>query len=228
MMQAEAKRLQAFDTTVVDPSGLDADGQYSSAYDLALWGRTAIARADVRKYASTVNWQFPGNTTSTGTAKSSKSFQIHTENRLLGSYPGAIGLKPGYTTLAQNTLIAIAERNGTRLIATVMDDGQHRITPDAEALLDWGFAHDDGNTPAVGLLVDPVAPAYGETPKPTATPVVENLAKSDSGGSGINLKPLTENWREILGGAAGTALLCAVVTLRLRVRRRYRRRGAFR
>jgi D-alanyl-D-alanine carboxypeptidase (penicillin-binding protein 5/6) len=227
LMQAEALRLQAYDTTVVNPSGLDADGQYSSAYDLALWGRAAIQRADVRKYAGTITWEFPGNTTKTATDKNSHPFQIHTENRLLGSYPGAIGLKPGYTTLAQNTLIAVAVRNGTTLIATLMDDGRGMVSSDAEALLDWGFAH-DGNTPPVGQLVDPTGPAYGQTPTPVATPVAAGTGKGDSGGLSINLAPLDRHWPEILGGAAGLALLSTLVSLRLRVRRRFRRHGAFR
>jgi D-alanyl-D-alanine carboxypeptidase (penicillin-binding protein 5/6) len=227
MMQAEALRLQAYDTTVVNPSGLDADGQYSSAYDLALWGRAAMQRADVRKYAGTITWEFPGNTTKTATEKNSHPFQIHTENRLLGSYPGTIGLKPGYTTLAQNTLIAVAVRNGTTLIATMMDDGKGSVTTDAESLLDWGFAH-DGNTPPVGQLVDPTGPAYGQTAAPVATAAPAGSGKHDSSGPSINLEPLDRHWQAVAGGVAAFGLLFAVVSLRLRVRRRYRRHGAFR
>ncbi len=227
MMQAEAQRLQADDTTVVNPSGLDADGQYSSAYDLALWGRAAMQRPDIRKYAGTITWEFPGNTTKTGTDKSSKPFQIHTENRLLGTYPGTMGLKPGFTTLAQNTLIAVAVRNGTTLIATLMDDGRGDVTPDAGTLLDWGFAH-DGNAPPVGVLVDPTGLAYGQTPAPAATAAPADSGKHDSAGPSIDLTPLTRNWPAVAGSALGVGLLLAVVSLRLRVRRRYRRHGALR
>jgi D-alanyl-D-alanine carboxypeptidase (penicillin-binding protein 5/6) len=226
MEQAEAARLQSYDTTVVNPSGLDADGQYSSAYDLALWGRAAMQRADVRKYASTITWMFPGNTTKTGTDKSSKPFQIHTENRLLGTYPGTMGLKPGFTTLAQNTLIAVAQHNGVTLIATIMDDGQHMITADSEALLNWGFDH-DGNTPPVGQLVDPTGLAYGQTPTPVAT-AAPVAGKHDSSGPSIDLTPVKKNWPAVLGSIAGLALLTSLVSLRLRARRRFRRHGAFR
>ncbi|HEX3829813.1 MAG TPA: D-alanyl-D-alanine carboxypeptidase [Sporichthyaceae bacterium] len=228
LMAAEAQRLQADDTTVVNPSGLDADGQYSSAYDLALWGRAAIQRPDIRKYAGTITWEFPGNTTKTATDKNSHPFQIHTEDRLLGSYPGTIGLKPGYTTLAQNTLIAVAVRNGTTLIATLTDDGRGEITPDAEALLDWGFTH-DGSTPPVGVLVDPTGPAYGQTPAPATTAAPADTGKHDSaGGPAIDLTPLTQNWPAVAGSALGVGLLLTVISLRMRVRRRYRRRGALR
>ncbi len=104
MMQAEAQRLQALDTTVVNPSGLDADGQFSSAYDLALWGRAALERRDLRKYVSSLRHTFPGNHTATATKQNSKDFWVYTENRLiLRGFEGAIGVKTGYTTLAQNT-----------------------------------------------------------------------------------------------------------------------------
>jgi D-alanyl-D-alanine carboxypeptidase (penicillin-binding protein 5/6) len=228
MMQAEAQRLQADDTTVVNPSGLDADGQYSSAYDLALWGRAAMQRPDIRKYAGTITWEFPGNTTKTATDKNSHPFQIHTEDRLLGSYPGAIGLKPGYTTLAQNTLISVAVRNGTTLIATLMDDGRGTTTLDAETLLDWGFAH-DGNAPPVGVLVDPTSLAYGQTPPPVvASTAPSDTGKHDSAGPSIDLTPLTKHWPEVAGSGLGVGLLLTLISLRLRVRRRYRRHGALR
>lgn len=259
LMQAEARRVQAYDTTVVNPNGLDADGQYSSAYDLALFGRAALQRADLRRYAGTIFWQFPGNETKTGTPKTSKPFQIHTENRLLGRYPGAIGLKPGYTTLAQNTLIAAAERNGTTIVATLMDDSHGQITPDAEALLEWGFNH-DGSAPAVGTLVEPSAPAYsqsfpsstpqGGTPPlstpPSSTPPPNMSAPTTGvvnyttttaahpmqpvGLHGLPLGPgmLRRHLPETVGSVVGLGLFLTVVSLRLRVRRRYRSRGAYR
>jgi D-alanyl-D-alanine carboxypeptidase (penicillin-binding protein 5/6) len=232
LMQDEAARLQAYDTTVVNPNGLDADGQYSSAYDLALFGRAALKRADVRRYAGTITWMFPGNETKTATAKNSKPFQIHTENRLLGNYPGAIGLKPGYTTLAQNTLIAVAERNGTTIIATLVDDSHGQITPDAQTLLDWGFAH-DGSAPAVGALVNPTSLGYGETPPPTTPPTAAAKAEHSSTGPLLDLKflhmgALRQHWPEASGTAFMLALVATVVSLRVRVRRRFRRHGAFR
>src|SRR5882757_2811365 len=161
MEQAEAQRLQAYDTTVINPSDLEADGQYSSAYDLALFGRAGLQRGDFREYASTVKWQFPGNHTATGTPQTRKSFQVYTENRLLAgpnAYDGAIGVKPGYTTLAQNTLIAAATRNGHTIMISEVFAPHGRVNTDAARLLDWGFAHVGISAP-VGQLVDPVTPS---------------------------------------------------------------------
>jgi serine-type D-Ala-D-Ala carboxypeptidase (penicillin-binding protein 5/6) len=154
MMQAEAYRLRANDTTVRNPSGLDADGQFSSAYDLALWGRAALGRGDLRHWFGTLRHDFPGDRTGTGTAATRKPFAMYTQNRLINRYPGAIGVKAGYTTLAHNTLIAAASRDGHTILATLMT-APADVSGQAKTLLDWGFAH--LNAPAVGQLVAPLS-----------------------------------------------------------------------
>jgi D-alanyl-D-alanine carboxypeptidase (penicillin-binding protein 5/6) len=156
MEMAEAHRLQALDTTVVNPSGLDAPGQFSSAYDLALWGRAGLQRGDLRKYAGTQHWQFPGNTTATKKPADPAMLQLNSENRLLGKYPGIVGVKPGYTTLARNTDIVAAERDGRTILVTLMGVPHPSVTQEAAAFLDWGFAH-DGRLRPVGTLVEPIS-----------------------------------------------------------------------
>jgi serine-type D-Ala-D-Ala carboxypeptidase (penicillin-binding protein 5/6) len=170
MMQAEAYRLRANDTTVRNPSGLDADGQFSSAYDLALWGRAALGRGDLRHYFGTLRHDFPGDHTQTGTKATRKSFAMYTQNRLINRYPGAIGVKAGYTTLAHNTLIAAATRDGHTILATLMSTPAD-VAGQAKILLDWGFAH--LGAPAVGQLVEPLSASVlsaedGSTAAPVA------------------------------------------------------------
>ena len=58
-MNQVARDLQAYNTTAKNPSGLDAKGQFSTAYDLALIGRAAIARDDFVTYAGAKNAEFP-------------------------------------------------------------------------------------------------------------------------------------------------------------------------
>jgi D-alanyl-D-alanine carboxypeptidase (penicillin-binding protein 5/6) len=234
MEQAEAQRLQAYDTTVVNPSGLDAGGQYSSAYDLALFGRAGLQRADFRKYSSTVKWQFPGNHTATATPQSSKSFQVYTENRLLAgpnAYAGAIGVKPGYTTLAQNTLIAAATRDGRTIMVSEVGAPHGRVNTDAARLLDWGFAHDGG--PSVGQLVDPISPALisPEDNGPSTLPVNDGPARNAT----VTLRhgaPLTSgqplHWSAVAGGALASVLALLGCSRLVRNKRRYRRAGALR
>lgn len=145
-MNAKAAEIGALDTHVADPTGLDADGQYSSAYDLALFARAGLERSDFRKYASTKYANFP-------LAKSG-SYQVANQNKLLFTYDGALGVKTGYTTLARNTFIGAARRDGHTLVVTLMNS-PHGITQDATGLLDWGFEHYDQLKP-VGTLIKPV------------------------------------------------------------------------
>jgi D-alanyl-D-alanine carboxypeptidase (penicillin-binding protein 5/6) len=158
---------------VRNPSGLDADGQFSSAYDLALWGRAALGRGDLRHWFGTLRHDFPGDHTATGTKQTRKSFAMYTQNRLINRYPGAIGVKAGYTTLAHNTLIAAATRDGHTVLATLMT-APSDVAGQAKILLDWGFAH--LNAPPVGQLVPPLSASVlsgedGATAAPVTAPV---------------------------------------------------------
>jgi D-alanyl-D-alanine carboxypeptidase (penicillin-binding protein 5/6) len=70
-------------------------------------------------------------------------------------------VKTGYTTLARNTFIGAARRNGHTLVVTLMNS-PHGITEDATKLLDWGFTSYNALTP-VGTLVKPAAAAPPKT-----------------------------------------------------------------
>ncbi|TCO43853.1 D-alanyl-D-alanine carboxypeptidase (penicillin-binding protein 5/6) [Kribbella antiqua] len=165
-MNQKAQAIGALDTHVTDPTGLDADGQYSSAYDLALFAQAGLARPDFAKYASTKYTNFP-NVGNKGT------YQVANQNKLLFSYDGALGVKTGYTTLARNTFIGAARRNGHTLVVTMMN-APHGITADASNLLTWTFDHYSDLKP-VGNLVKPAD-------QPKAGPVpAESKEKSGSG-----------------------------------------------
>ncbi len=61
-------------------------------------------------------------------------------NRLLRTVPGCIGMKTGYTRAAGRTLVSAAERDGRRLVAVTLQDGNDWA--DHAALYDWGFAQE--------------------------------------------------------------------------------------
>lgn len=175
LMNETAAHLGAHDTITVDPSGLDEDGQRSSAYDLALIGRAAMTLPDFRAYVTRRNAVFPGGKAAS-TGKVYQPFQIQNINDLLPNYPGAIGIKPGRTNRAQHTFIGAAARDGRRLIVTQMGSTTGDWE-DTAALLDWGFANADTVVP-VGRLVEPgeaarpsPAPTSAPTKEPTTTPV---------------------------------------------------------
>jgi D-alanyl-D-alanine carboxypeptidase (penicillin-binding protein 5/6) len=131
-MNAEAARLGLADSHFVNPVGLDAGGHYSSAADLA----TATLYLE-RNYPQLASIAATRQIVLPKTA-THKAFHLWNLNRLLFSYPGANGLKTGYTGRAGGCLIETASRNGQRLLAVVL--GSNRVFDDAKAVLNYGFA----------------------------------------------------------------------------------------
>lgn len=189
-MNEEAQRLQAYDTVAVNPSGLPAEGQVSSAYDLALFAREGLSRPDFFEYVNTrVIEDFPGYMPEEP-GDPRPTMPIATQNPLfIQGYEGAIGVKTGWTTEAGRTFVGAAERGGTQLVVTLLNiEGE--IYPSASALLDWGFANIDAVTP-VGYLVDPIDAA------PTAA-----SAEASSGGDASATTPTGD--AEVTEAAAST------------------------
>jgi len=148
-MNEIADSVGALDTVVKNPSGLDAPGQVSSAYDLATIGRSALALPYFREVVATKKHEF---------ANKKKSKTIYTQNRmLLGNFKGTIGLKTGYTTNAGRTFIGAAERKGTTYIVSLMGINEASSSA-AEKLLAWAFANGDKVAP-VGVLGQNTLPA---------------------------------------------------------------------
>jgi D-alanyl-D-alanine carboxypeptidase (penicillin-binding protein 5/6) len=155
-MNAEAKYLQAGDTVAMTPDGLDAKGQSSSAYDLALIFRAGLKLPSFQHYLSLLSAQFP--------APKNTSFQIQTHDELLTQYPGMVGGKNGYTVAAQASYVGAATRNGHTIIVSLMRDVPN-FWPEAKLLLNWGFAAEATAAP-VGTLVQPLV-AVSASPAPT-------------------------------------------------------------
>ena len=182
-MNDVATELQADDTHAVNPSGLDTPGQLTSAYDLALFARAGLMRSDFRSYTSTRTYAFPG-VHARGGPPGRGHYQIQNQNRLLmHGYPGMVGVKTGYTSLAGRTYVGAADRGGHLIVVTLM-----KITGPTEdaakALLDWGFAN--AGRPGVGELVPPLSLATA-SPIPTAgtQPVAAGVGGSRAAGSGL-------------------------------------------
>ncbi|MCZ0975118.1 D-alanyl-D-alanine carboxypeptidase [Streptomyces albulus] len=139
-MQATADRLGARDTRVESADGFDTPGQFSSAYDLSLFGQAGLTNRDFANFAATKTARFPedGGPDASG---------LQNTNRLLvGShgvtpYDGLIGVKNGYTSHAGNTLVAAARRGHRTLLVTAMNPqsgAENAVYEEARALLDWG------------------------------------------------------------------------------------------
>ncbi len=131
LMNAKARELGLSDTHFASPSGLLDEGNYSTAWDLAALARYAMSkprfRAVVRTKEKRVSWPAPVH---------AKLYRNH--NKLLWRYPGADGVKTGWTSRAGGCLVASARRYGIRLIAVVLASPD--IYGDATRLLDYGFS----------------------------------------------------------------------------------------
>src|SRR6202048_843061 len=107
-MNANARRLGMVQSSFVNPNGLPADDQISSARDLAILARALIGEFPEYDYY----WHLPG-------IRMGKMVQRN-YNSLLGRYPGADGMKTGFICASGFNLVASATRDGRRLIAVVL------------------------------------------------------------------------------------------------------------
>ena len=228
-MNEVAEELQAYNTTARNTSGLDAKGQFSSAYDLALIGRAAIAREDFLDYVGSKRADFPNPGKLKKNGKERKPITVYNQNDLvMKDYRGAIGVKTGYTSKAGRTFIGAAERGGTTLIVTLMGIKE----PSAEAarkLLNWGFKNRDDIVP-VGELVPPIgeqertdAEVATPNPKPStlqAKPASNIDASAPMEPELSSLSPTSWGWLAVLL----TAIILIVVALARRILNRRQRR----
>jgi D-alanyl-D-alanine carboxypeptidase (penicillin-binding protein 5/6) len=206
-MNLEAQRLQARDTVAVNDNGLDAHGQHSSAYDLALIARAAMKLPDFRTYVATKHAHIRG-------AKPGTAIAISTHDKLLYNYPGAIGIKNGYTVTARATFVGAATRGGHTLVVTLMKTNP-RYWPEAAALLDWGFKATAAAVTPVGQLVEPLDRSAAVS-TPSSPPLDARRVTKVAAGSGTGLPLLPA---AVIG--AGVVVLGSGV---LRSRRRERRK----
>lgn len=125
LMNEKAAELELSGTSFANPSGLDGEGHYSTARDMAALAAYALEDPTFRRICST-----------SVAAVGQRSMTNH--NRLLRELPGCIGMKTGYTKAAGRTLVTAAERGGVRLVAVTLCDGNDWA--DHTALYEWGFA----------------------------------------------------------------------------------------
>jgi D-alanyl-D-alanine carboxypeptidase (penicillin-binding protein 5/6) len=130
MMNRTAARLGMSRTAFASPNGLD-DAGYSTARDLARLTRVAYRHEDFGSIVATPTHEIP--------APDGTTRVIQNRNVLLWLYPGALGVKTGFTSAAGFCIVATAERDGERLLAVILGESGEPFS-DAAALLDYGFA----------------------------------------------------------------------------------------
>ena len=131
-MNAKAATLGMADTHVANPIGLDDPGHYMSAADLARASEELMRRfPEVAAMAATPSLTLPATATH-------HAYALYNLNELVRKYPGATGLKTGWTGHAGGCLIGTATRDGRHLMVVLL--ASPRIFDEAAALLDYGFA----------------------------------------------------------------------------------------
>ncbi|KRR16721.1 peptidase M15 [Bradyrhizobium lablabi] len=176
MMNQAAQRLGMTQTSYVNPNGLPADGQVTSARDLAMLARAVIRDLPEYEYFMHIPSIRYGR-------RVTQNF-----NKLIGRYPGADGFKTGFICASGYNLVASATRNGKRLIAVVLgsSSGQQRAVRAAQ-LLERGFGGGLGwLKPALGT-VDNLVPVDATPP---------NLREEMCGGK--RKRPATDEDADVL------------------------------
>ena len=145
MMNQTAQKLGMTQTSYVNPNGLPADGQITSARDLGILARAFLRDLPEYEYFVHIPAIRFGH-------RITQNF-----NRLIGRYPGADGFKTGFICASGYNLVASATRNGRRLIAVVLgaSSGQMRGVRAAQ-MLERGFAQNSLGwlRPSLGKVED--------------------------------------------------------------------------
>lgn len=123
-MNDKAAELGMEHTHFENPNGLNDEGHYSTAADMAALARVVMEHEALAKIVGTRSITVAGRT-------------LTNHNKLLWRYEGCIGMKTGYTEKAGRTLVSCAQRDGQRLIAVTLFDRDD--WDDHAALLDYGF-----------------------------------------------------------------------------------------
>ena len=113
LMNARAAALGLADTRYADPCGHDRDGQYTSVADLARLAEAVTAHAEYLRLARLPRIRLA--------SAAGRRFSLAGTNALIGRYEGAIGLKTGYTKGAGHCLVALAEKDGVRVLVVMLN-----------------------------------------------------------------------------------------------------------
>lgn len=118
MMTEKAKSIGAEHTSFKTPNGLDAEGHYASAYDMALIGAYALKNPEFVKIVTTELISIPTTPT-----ENSQRHDLQNKNRFIYAYEGSNGLKTGFTNKAGHCFVGGAVRNDMQLVAVSLGAG---------------------------------------------------------------------------------------------------------
>ncbi|NNE93921.1 MAG: D-alanyl-D-alanine carboxypeptidase, partial [Verrucomicrobiales bacterium] len=131
-MNLYAKALGMENSNFKNPHGLPAEGQYSTARDIALAAFEAYQIPDIREIVKLRKYDFVFN--------SGKVYELYNTNKVLSSMDSCNGMKTGFTYAAGNCLVSSASENGQDRIAVVLKSYRPAVYTDSQKLLEWALA----------------------------------------------------------------------------------------
>ncbi len=133
LMNQKVQDLGLKNTVFKNCTGLDEEGHFSSAYDMAMIAKELLSHQEILNFSSVYEDYLRVNTPN--------KFWLVNTNKLVRLYDGADGLKTGHTDNAGYCLAVTAKRNGMRLIGVVLGEETAKIrNSEASGLLDYGFS----------------------------------------------------------------------------------------
>ncbi|QXM05915.1 D-alanyl-D-alanine carboxypeptidase family protein [Crassaminicella indica] len=147
LMNKKAKELGAKNTHFVNPNGLSDDQHLTTAYDLAMIAKYAMTIPKFREIVKTIRYKIPP------TNKQVETRYFKNKNKFLWSsskilykgkwipikYDIVEGIKTGYTSVAKQCLVALAKKDGHRIISVVLKAEGKNLWVDSRTLIDYGF-----------------------------------------------------------------------------------------
>lgn len=130
-MNAYAKAIGMTDSHFVNPHGLPAGDQYSTARDIAIAAFEVYQNPDLRAMVSQKSYDFVFN--------DGRVYTLPNTNRLLGEMEGCNGMKTGFTYAAGNCLVCSASVDGQDRISVVLKSARPEVSEDSKALLEWSL-----------------------------------------------------------------------------------------
>jgi D-alanyl-D-alanine carboxypeptidase (penicillin-binding protein 5/6) len=166
LMTQRAREIGALNTHFENASGLPADEHYSTVYDLAIILRYAMQRPD---FAEIMQMK-----TASVESVAGRMWNIRNHNRLLWTFPGALGGKTGWTRASRHCYVGMVETGGQTLVVSVL--ASSRLWDDVQELFRYGFSYGEPREPrfvpvtSTAALPSPLHPPAFERRMPERKP----------------------------------------------------------
>lgn len=207
-MTQRAKDLGCTNTNFENPNGLNNAEHVTTARDMALIAAAAYQNDIVREVTSTLTYEFPATKAVNSVRTLTMGHKMLDPTRA-EYYPGIVGGKTGFTSLAGNTLVTCVEKDGVRLIAVILKSSQTHYS-DTKKLLDYGYkvVKESGASSAASLPSSSTTDSVNTagTGSQTVSGALTNGESQAAPGVSVNTGAQTAPGISVNTGTSGTAV----------------------